>query len=234
MAGSEKYAELSKKIVDLVGGKENITWFTHCVTRLRFTVKDHGLVKKDEIEKIKGVIGSQWSAEQYQIIIGPDVNVAYELICKEHGLTEQDAIDENLGDAPKKKISIGGIIDGISGCITPLLPMLCGSGMIKVLLVILVQLGIITAESPTYVTLNFMADSAFYFLPVAVGATGARKFGASLSIGIMLGGMLLHPTFTALVAEGDARLNFRYPDHILQLRQHHPAHGVHDVHLRPC
>lgn len=211
MAGSEKYAELSKKIVNLVGGKENITWFTHCVTRLRFTVKDHGLVKKDEIEKIKGVIGSQWSAEQYQIIIGPDVNVAYELICKEHGLTEQDAIDENLGDAPKKKISIGAIIDGISGCITPLLPMLCGSGMIKVLLVMLVQFGIITAESPTYVTLNFMADSAFYFLPVAVGATGARKFGASLSIGIMLGGMLLHPTFTALVAEGDAGSIFGIP-----------------------
>lgn len=204
MAKKGKFDQLSQGIVELMGGRANITWFTHCVTRLRFTVKDRGMVRKEDVEALPGVVGAQWSADQFQIIIGPDVLDAYEQIRKENGFEAAEAVDENL-DAnltASKKFSIGAVIDGISGCITPLLPMLCGSGMIKVLLVILVQLGILTAEHPTYVTLNFVADAAFYFLPVAVGVTGAKKFGANVSIGVMLGGMLLHPTFTALVSEG--------------------------------
>ena len=57
---AQKYQELSDKIVGLVGGKANVQFFTHCVTRLRFNVKDESAVKKDEIEKLPGVLGSQW------------------------------------------------------------------------------------------------------------------------------------------------------------------------------
>lgn len=67
MAKAERYAELASKVVEYVGGKDNIVFFTHCVTRLRFNVKDKSLVKGSDIEKIRGVMGCQWVGDQYQI-----------------------------------------------------------------------------------------------------------------------------------------------------------------------
>ena len=80
MAKAERYAELASKVVEYVGGKDNIVFFTHCVTRLRFNVKDKSLVKGSDIEKIRGVMGCQWVGDQYQIIIGQSVSDAYNLI----------------------------------------------------------------------------------------------------------------------------------------------------------
>lgn len=201
---NNKFAALSHDIVGLMGGKDNITWFSHCVTRLRFTVKDRGLVEKGKIEAISGVMGSQWSGEQYQVIIGPDVADAYAAICAENAMEAADAVEENLdGDMAhsKKRFSLNAVIDGISGCITPLIPLLMGSGMIKVVLALAAQFGLPVTD-PTYVTLNFVSDAAFYFLPIAVGVTGAKKFGANVGMGIILGGMLVHPTFVQMVADG--------------------------------
>ena len=92
MAKKERYEDLANSVIDLVGGKDNITFFTHCITRLRFNVKDKSLVKKEDIEQVQGVMGSQWSGEQLQIIIGQAVGDAYQLICKKTGLAQQDAI----------------------------------------------------------------------------------------------------------------------------------------------
>lgn len=75
MADKERYAELADKIVEYLGGKSNIVFFTHCVTRLRFNVKDKALVRKPEIDKIAGVMGSQWMGDQYQVIIGQSVGM---------------------------------------------------------------------------------------------------------------------------------------------------------------
>lgn len=80
MGKSQKFEELAEQVMPLLGGRDNITWFSHCVTRLRFTVKDHGLVDKDGIDALKGAIGSQWAGDQYQIIVGPDVEEAYSAI----------------------------------------------------------------------------------------------------------------------------------------------------------
>ena len=95
---AQKYQELSDKIVGLVGGKANVQFFTHCVTRLRFNVKDESAVKKDEIEKLPGVLGSQWQNGQYQIIIGQAVNDAYRLICEKNGFAVEKSVDEKLDD----------------------------------------------------------------------------------------------------------------------------------------
>lgn len=204
MAKQEKYQEIAEKIVSLVGGKDNISFFTHCVTRLRFNLKDSSLVDVKGIESLGGVVGVKWSGEQLQVIIGTDVADAYQLVCKVNNMQSEDAVDENLDKSlsKKKKISLNAIIDGISGCITPVLPMLIGSGMIKVILVLLTQFNVIGTDNPTYMTLSFVADAAFYFLPVAVGVTGAKKFGANMAIGLMLGAALIHPNFIAMVGEG--------------------------------
>lgn len=207
---NKKYDLLAEKVVELVGGKDNISFFTHCVTRLRFNVKDKGLVNVEEIEKLNGVIGSQWAGEQLQIIIGQAVGDVYALICKKHNFAAQDAVDEKL-DNTKKKFSVAVLLDGIAGCVAPLIPILIGGGLLKTIVIVLAQLGILTATSPTYVTLTFVGDTAFYFLPVFAGAFAAKKFNTSVPMAMFLGAMLIHPTFISMVAEGSSVSIFGLP-----------------------
>ena len=204
MAKKEKYKELSDSIIDLIGGKDNITFFTHCMTRLRFNIKDKSLVKKEEIDKINGVIGSQWAGEQLQLIIGQDVDDAYKLICTSHNLSFGDKTEVS---EKKQKLTIKSIClkiaDSVSGCIVPLIPALIACGMIKVLVIVLPILGLLEITSPTYVTLSFIGDAAFYFLPIYIGATAADKFGANRFLGMALGAILVMPTFTNGVTNGE-------------------------------
>lgn len=202
MAKKIKYSDIANNVVDLLGGQDNIVFFTHCVTRLRFNVKDKASVKKDEIEELDKVIGTQWSGEQFQIIIGQDVGTAYNEVLQETGLTGDGSVPAD--DAPKKKFSFMTIIDYIAGSITPLLPLLIGGGMFKVLLLVLQITGVLTTKSPSYVTLNFIGDAAFYFLPVFVGATAAKKFGTNQGLGMLIGAMLIDPNFVSVVSSGKA------------------------------
>ena len=193
------YNEISSKIVDLVGGKDNISYFTHCVTRLRFNLKDEKKVNKEEIDKLKGVLGSQWQNGQLQVIIGQAVGDVYKEICEANGLTVEKAIDENVDEVPAKK-GIKGVIDkifdGVSGSLTPFIPALIGSGMIKVILIFADMLGA-DATSGTYQLLSFAGDAGFYFLPIIIGAFAAKKFGANQGLGMVIGGMLVYPSFAA-------------------------------------
>lgn len=213
MAKKDKYEDLANKVLEYIGGKENISFFTHCITRLRFNVKDESKVNTKEIDKIKGVIGTQWQNGQLQIIIGQDVADAYKLICEKTGLEMQDSINENKDGGEKKKFSIGTIFDGISGCIAPLIPVLIGSGMIKIVVLLGEMIGILTPESSTYIVLTFVGDAGFYFLPILLGATTARKFGGNMGLGMLLGAIMVHPTFISLVGEGANLSVFGLPIH---------------------
>lgn len=210
MAKKSKYEALANSVVSLVGEKENIASFTHCVTRLRFNVKDKSLVKVTEIEKIEGVVGCQWSGEQLQIIIGQAVGDVYQLICSKTGLEKNVGVNENM-DAPKKKLGISSLFESIAGCMIPLLPMLIGVGMMKIVIIILNTIGLLSADSVTYLFLNFVTDAGFYFLPVFAGMTAAKKFGANQGLGMLLGAMLIHPSFVANVTGGNALSLFGLP-----------------------
>ena len=203
MAKKERYEELANTVPGLIGGVENITFFTHCVTRLRFNVKDKSLVKLDEIEKINGVVGCQWSGEQLQIIIGQAVGDAYKLICEKTGLASQNSIDENLdNNKVKKKFSLNAVFDSISGCITPLIPVLIGAGFIKIIVLLCEQFGILAAGDPTHTVLTFVGDAGFYFFPIVLGYTAAKKFNVTPVIGMFLGCIMMHPTFVNMAVEG--------------------------------
>lgn len=204
MAKAERYAELASKVVEYVGGKDNIVFFTHCVTRLRFNVKDKSLVKGSDIEKIRGVMGCQWVGDQYQIIIGQSVSDAYNLIVKETGLEGNGSVDEDMGDAHKKKFSINAVFDAISGSITPIIPVFIGAGFIKIVVLLLTQFGLLTADNTTIQVLTFVGDAGFYFLPVFVGAFAAKKFGANMALGMMMGAIFIHPSFISAVTDGTA------------------------------
>lgn len=211
MAKKKKFEQLSSQIVDHVGGKNNISFFTHCVTRLRFNIKDKGLVNMGEIEKIEGVVGTQWSGEQLQVIIGPGVADVYKLISEKNGFNQETTLNDDLGEKKNGKFSFKALIDVISSSITPALPILIGGGMLKVILLVCELLGILTKESPTYVTLSFVSDAAFYFLPIYVGAACAKKFGLNMWIGMFLGAVLIHPTFTAMITKDDPGSIFGIP-----------------------
>lgn len=197
----KKYEELSDQIIDLVGGKGNVSYLAHCITRLRFTVKDKSKVKDKEIEKLPGAVGINWSGDQLQVIIGQNVGDVYKMICEKHDFEMKGSINENLEDK-KKGFNLNTIFDSISGCVTPLLPLLIGGGMIKAVLLILLQLNLMTPENPTYIVLSFAGDAAFHFLPVFIGATGARKFGANMAYGMLIGATLIHPQFIEMITSG--------------------------------
>ena len=131
---AKNYDVLADSVVELIGGKDNVRFFTHCVTRLRFNVKDRSIVKMDEIKDLPGVAGAQWSGEQLQIIIGQDVGSVYELICKKHGFASEKAVEADDADAAPQqkgvKAVVNKIFDAISGSLTPLIPALIGCGMI--------------------------------------------------------------------------------------------------------
>lgn len=202
-----KYNELVSQIVEHVGGKENISFVTHCMTRLRMNFKDESMIDVEEIKGIKGVLGSQFSGGQFQIIIGQHVSEVYNDMIKMTGLAEESPIDENL-DGFKGRMSWksipGKIMDTISGCITPLLSAMTAAGIFKLLAGVLgsQMLGVLPDDSSFIVLCTFVGDTFFYFMPVLIAWTASRKFNTSTPIALVLGLVLLHPTFVEMVAAG--------------------------------
>ena len=204
----KNYDELATKVVDLVGGKENISYFTHCITRLRFNVKDKGLVKIDSIKKLKDVIGTQWLGEQLQVIIGTDVPIVYKMICAKHGLKPEAAIDENLdiNNNSNKGNIITRIIDPLSKSIIPVCDVIIPASFVMLIVNVLgpTQLNVISAESDLYKLFTFVGNAGFYFLPIYMGFSSAKTFKASPYLGALIGGVMIHPTLIEMVTNGTA------------------------------
>lgn len=121
------YAATAQGVLAAIGGAENVTFATHCVTRLRFTLADKDKIDYDALGNVPGVLGKQVVGEQFQVIIGPTVGQVYDEVCKQGGIKVQDAVDENL-DAASEKLTIkdlpGRILDALTGCLTPVIPLL--------------------------------------------------------------------------------------------------------------
>lgn len=198
---SSKYESLALSIIDLVGGKSNITFFIHCMTRLRFNLKDHSLVKEEEIKKLPEVISCQWQSEQFQIIIGQSVGDVYEAICRLTEIHSQQHSGQPQ-ERVKKKFSLTAFFDAISGCIAPVIPVLVGAGMIKVVILLGELLGLLTTGTPTHTLLTFVGDAGFYFLPILVGSSAAKKFGANQYLGMLMGSILVYPGLVTMMGDG--------------------------------
>lgn len=212
---AKNYDALAKQVLELVGGRENVASAMHCYTRLRINCKDTSIVDLDAIKQLD-VLGAQFTGEQLQVIIGNEVKEVYEAFIEQSGLQKEAMIDEKLDDVPAKKKwtikgMLTGIVDAIVACVIPLIPILIGSGVLQAIVLIIQQFGWLPADSPTLVTINFVANAAFYFLPVFVGFFAAKKFGANVALGAMLGGALIHPTFVSMVTAGDAGSVFGLP-----------------------
>lgn len=197
---ASKYDGLARIIIQNVGGKSNIISLTHCVTRLRFKLKDESKANTEVLKNTDGVITVMQSGGQYQIVIGNTVPEVYKVVCKIGGFSNEDDVEETQDT--EKKGNIGErLIDTISGVFQPILSLLCATGMIKGLLALATFLGIISTDSGTYQLLYAVADGFFYFLPILLGYTSAKKFGCNEFLGMTLGGALVYPTITALTSQ---------------------------------
>lgn len=188
------YSKLASAILDKIGGKDNVETVIHCMTRLRFTLKDMSLAKKDEIEGIPGVLGTMVQSNQFQVIIGEMVPDVYETLCKIGGFAQESAIDENL-DTPvkKKKFGFGVIFEVISGCFAPVVSAFAGAGVLKGLLILLTSYGLMSNESGLYLILNTAGDAVFYFLPFILAYTSARKFKTNEVLALIIAGIYMYP-----------------------------------------
>lgn len=183
-----KYHELAEKIVKNVGGQENINSLTHCITRLRFKLKDESQANDDVLKNMDGVVTVMKSGGQYQVVIGNHVPAVYEEVVSIAGLSgerEEEASSGNLFDR---------LIDILSGCFQPFLGALAAAGMVKGLNALLVFLKLYTATSGTYTMLNGIGDAIFYFMPVILGYTAAKKFRLHPMVGIVIGAAYVTPT----------------------------------------
>lgn len=198
--------QIALDVLKAVGGAENITSATHCMTRLRLVLKDANIPIDAEVQKISGVLQVVRSGGQYQIVIGQNVPKVYEELCKTTGLETKAQVQENL-DKPKEKVtakSVGSnILNYLSGSMTPLIPAMIAAAMFKTVYVLLGDtMGLIDATSNLYILCDFMYDAFFYFLPIFMGYTTAKKMDVSPVLGMLLGCALIVPDFMQLATDG--------------------------------
>lgn len=197
---ASKYDGLARIIIQNVGGKSNIISVAHCITRLRFKLKDESKANKEVLESTDGVIKVMQAGGQYQVVIGNQVNDVYDAVLEVGHLNAAGAVDEDGNsvddggsESGGKKSPVSMLIDVISGTLQPTLGVLAATGIIKGLLALFDFIGLIPSTSGTYQVWYAMADGFFYFLPIILGYTAAKKFKINEFIGMAIGIALCYP-----------------------------------------
>src|SRR5699024_3859942 len=185
-------------IIKNVGGKENVNSVVHCITRLRFKLKDEDKANTETLNNMEGVVTVRQSGGQYQVVIGNHVPEVYKAVVADGGFDAEkpvDAVDEENED---KGGLLNRFIDLISGIFTPILGILAASGMIKGLNVLFVSLGWLDETGGTYQILNVTGDALFYFLPILLGYTAMKKFGGTPFVGMVIAMGLVYPALEGI------------------------------------
>lgn len=199
---AQDFKKLASSVVDAVGGVGNVTNLTHCMTRLRFILKDEAKASDETVKNIPGVMGLVKQGGQYQIIIGNNVAAAYKEILA-HGVDGGTTVDAS--EQPKQKWTLKRvgmtILDAIIGTMTPLIPAIIGGSMVKLLAMLLLMTGVVGETNSTYVLLNTIGDAAFFFLPILVAVSASKKFGTNTYLAVAIAGLMVHPVFMDLMAK---------------------------------
>ena len=178
-----QYQELNEQILKNIGGKENIAGLTHCITRLRFKLKDESKAQTQTIKNLPGVVTVVQSGGQYQVVIGNHVAEVY----KEFTDMIDMNTEETSGQEEEPKGILNRFIDIVAGIFTPIINVLMAAGMIKGLLALLTTFEVLDKASGTYLILNATGDGLFYFFPLFLGYTASKKFGGKPFIGMAIG-----------------------------------------------
>lgn len=215
------YEKTAIEILKEVGGEKNIVSLTNCMTRLRFVLKDENAVSDEAVKAIDGVMGVARKGGQFQLIIGPNVSSLYDVIAKklnksslpvEEESTQTQKVAEKI---TAKKIG-NDLLDYISGSLTPLIPILLVASLCKTIAVVIgpTLLNVASETSDIYQLFAFVGDTGFYFLPLFIGWSASKKLNTSIPIGLLLGGVMIHPEFLRLAEEGRVFTVYGIPTHI--------------------
>jgi len=197
----DNYDELARDIIEHVGGEENVTDLRHCITRLRFNLKDENKADTDYLKNREGIVTVMKSAGQYQVVIGEQVAEVYEAIVNQSNIggdTSASEPNDNSDNNDDRNV-LDRFIDFISGVFQPFLMALAATGMIKGLVALLGTVGV-DPESGLYQVLNFAGDGFFQFLPVMVAITAARKLKMNEFTALAITVAFLHPEINELMS----------------------------------
>lgn len=201
---AQDFNALARTILDKVGGEKNVAQVTHCMTRLRFNLKDESkAVPDDEMKAVKGVLGVVRSGGQYQVIIGQTVNKVYEEVNKLGNFGGGAPVEKVKEKLTLKKIGMN-ILNYLAGSLTPLIPVIIAAAMVKTVLAVIgpSMLGLVHEGDNLYTLLTFVGDAGFYFLPILIGYTASIKMGMNPAMGMFMGAILVHPTLVQMATEG--------------------------------
>lgn len=192
-----KYDGLARIILTNVGGKENVESLTHCVTRLRFVLKDVTKAHTDILEGTDGVLRVIQSGGQYQIVIGQTVGDVYDAVVSVGKLKE--VAEMETSDKKKDKL-FNQFVGVVSSVFTPMVGTLCACGVMKGLLSAAVALGFMTKTDGFYVILFNAANAFYYFLPIVIAYNSAKKFKMSEITALAVGMAMCVPALTNIAA----------------------------------
>ena len=198
---SKDYSTVARSVVEKLGGAGNVVALTHCMTRLRFVLKDEAKVDAAALKGLKGVMGVVHNGDKCQVIIGNNVAYAYKEVMK------LCSLDGQTDDAPAPKVKLtpkvigAKMLDALVGTMSPLIPAIIGGSMVKLAAMLLLMFNVYDADHSTIILLNTIGDGAFFFLPIMVAASASIKFKTNMSLAIGIAGVLVHPNFIDLMAQ---------------------------------
>ncbi|EAG8241732.1 PTS beta-glucoside transporter subunit IIBCA [Listeria monocytogenes] len=198
-------SDLAKEVVKLVGGKENILSVIHCVTRLRFKLRDENLAETEKIKALKGVMTVVKSGGQYQVVIGDHVSYVYDEVIRVLGIKPDDAPQDN--PEQEHKSIFNKFVELISGIFMPVLGLLAASGILKGFLTAAVTMGLINTSAGVYEVLYAASDALFYFMPIILGFSAGKVFKTNQYLSAAVGAALVYPTLVDMYSNG-AHLTF--------------------------
>lgn len=209
---SKDYHKMSQEIIKQIGGEDNVKDLYHCVTRLRFRLKDERIAMKhiDQIKNIKGVLTAVKANNQFQVVIGNDVDKAYAAIMHDYNI--KSAMDNNVSDTDENVKEKGHLatrfFNTLSSIFNPIIMPLAGAGMIKALLVILTTFNLMSTKSDTYAIFSAAGNGVFYFLPLFLAISAARVFKSNQFVSLAIMAALLEPNFTNLITTNGVKVDF--------------------------
>lgn len=187
--------EIAVRVLDAVGGKENVNSVVHCATRLRFKLKDEGKADTNRLNQDDDVIQVVQSGGQYQVVIGSHVSDVY------RELTGVANFDGESEKSAEKGNPLNQLIDIISSIFTPFLGAMAGAGVLKGFLTLAVTMNWLAADSGVYTVWHAIADGLFTYLPVMLAFTAAKKFKTNEFLAVSLAMALVHPSITELAGQ---------------------------------
>ncbi len=170
-----KYEELSKQIIEKVGGVENVKKVTHCSTRLRFQLNDLSKIDKEGLKNIPEVPGIKDQKGGIQVIIGQQVDDVYETITKVYTFEEKPT-DINQKQEKEKNPFVR-FMNLLADCFVPLIPVLIAAGLTSAISTLISTFGWLDTEGTTYQIIDLLADAPLYFIPFIIAHSAGKRIG---------------------------------------------------------